>query len=141
MNKPVLYLDVVGTLMVERGKSLALAPEARAFVDAAKQRFELRFLTTLEECHAVAVARALEADIRYTHFRHNIGKAAAIDYSTNFWWVDDDPTAADLLRLSDERRSDRLMAVDRRRGVTLALWRKIESALDGADANERSADT
>ncbi len=140
MPKPVLYLDVVGTLMIEKGKRLELAPEARAFVDRAKERFELRFLTTLEERHAVAVARALETDIRFVGFRHNIGKAAAIDFSENFWWVDDDPTAADLLRLSDERRSDRLIAVDRRTGVTLATWRKIASALDGDDATERSAE-
>lgn len=140
MPKPILYLDVVGTLLVEKGSRLQLAAFAKAFVHEAREHFELRFLTTLEEHNALAVAKALETEIRYVPFRHAIGKAAAIDFKSEFWWVDDDPSPNDLLRLSDQRCSDRLLVVNRRDGVTEATLRKLMDSLKLLGHTETAAD-
>lgn len=125
MAKPVLYLDILGTLMLDRGGELQLASYARTFVKAVRDRFELRFLTDLEEYQALGVAQALEAPISYVPYSRALGKAGALDFSEEFYWVDDDPTPADLLRLSDERCSERLIPVNRREGVTEATLKKL----------------
>lgn len=140
MPKPILYLDIVGTLLVERGSRLQLAAYAKTFVHEAREHFELRFLTSLEEHNALAVARAVDTDIAYISFPRAIGKASAIDFKRIFWWVDDDPTPNDLLRLSDERCSDRLLMVNRRDGVTEATLRKLLDSWKRAGETERAAD-
>lgn len=139
MAKPILYLDIVGTLLVEGGASLRLAPYARTFVQEAAKQFELRFLTSLEEHNALAVSKSLEVDIPYVPFRRGLGKATSIDFSREFWWIDDNPTPTDLLRLADERRSDRLMVVDRRSGVTESTLRKLLDALRASGENQNAA--
>ena len=130
MQKPVLYLDIVGTLLLDRGGRMDLAPFAKSFLDQVKDRFELRFLTSLQEHQALAVARALNAEIDYVPFPRALGKAAVIDFSEEFFWIDDDPTPADLLRLSDARRSDRLIPVNRREGVCESTLRKLMGTLE-----------
>jgi hypothetical protein len=125
MIKPVLYLDIVGTLLLETGAGMDMAPFASEFVDAVKDTFEIRFLTSLEEHHALRVARHLGIEARYVPFRHNLGKSSSIRFDEVFFWVDDDPNPADLLRLSDERCSERLIPVNRREGVTEETLRKL----------------
>lgn len=125
MAKPVLYLDILGTLLVERNSGLDFAPFARTFIETVKRQFDVRLLSTMEEHHAIQVARALDFEPNYMTFRRALGKTSAINFSEIFLWVDDDPQPADLLRLSDERCSDRLIPVSRRDGVTEATLRKI----------------
>jgi hypothetical protein len=138
MPKPVLYLDVVGTLLLEKGGELVVAPFARAFVDAVKPAFEVRLLTSLEEHHALRVTRALELEAHYVPFRRALGKASSIRFDELFFWVDDDPGPEDLLRLSDERCSERLIPVNRREGVTEATLRKLMATLKEVEAAQRS---
>lgn len=136
MGKPVLYLDIVGTLLLEKGGGMDVAPYAKTFLDSVKDRFHLRFLTSLEEHHALRVAKALDVDVDYVPFRHALGKTSAIDFSENFFWVDDDPTPADLLRLSDERCSERLIPVTRREGITDATLKKLLVTLEECETSE-----
>lgn len=138
MAKPVLYLDVVGTLLTEKNGNLEFAAFARPFIEGVKRLFEIRFLTTLEEHQTLRVSKALEFTATYVPFRHALGKVSAIDFRETFFWVDDDPKPGDLLRLSDERCSDRLIPVNRREGVTeatlkkiLTTWQQIQTAQAG----------
>ncbi|MAG54760.1 MAG: hypothetical protein CMJ83_00560 [Planctomycetes bacterium] len=135
MSKPVLYLDIVGTLLLEKGGEMEMAPFAQQFVDGVRDAFEIRFLTSLEEHQAQRVGEKLGIQPAYVPFRHALGKASALRFDENFFWVDDDPNPADLLRLSDERCSDRLIPVSRREGVTEATLRKLFATLDDRRAS------
>lgn len=126
MRKPTLYLDVVGTLLLEKGGEMAVAPGARRFIEQIQHRFRVILLSELEEHQALRVAHALGLErVRYQSFRRALGKTSAIRMDSDFFWIDDDPEPADLLRLSDERRSNRLIPVNRREGVTEATLRKL----------------
>ena len=78
MRKPVLYLDVVGTLLLEKGGELTVAPFAKAFVEAVKDHFQIQLLTTLEEQHALRVYRARGLVAEYLPNRHALGQASSI---------------------------------------------------------------
>ena len=125
MSKPILYLDIVGTLLLEKGGEMEMAPFAQEFVNRVRDSFELRILSSLEEHHAARIAKHLGVDAAYVPFRRALGKASSIQFDEAFYWVDDDPNPADLLRLSDERCSDRLIPVNRREGVTEATLDKL----------------
>ena len=127
--KPVLYLDVLGVLFVDRGGKPEPVAFAKEFIEGVKGSFELRFLTRLEEHEALRASRRLGVEIGFVPFRRALGKASAIDFREEFYWIDDDPTPADLLRLSDERRSERLIPVNRREGVTEATLKKLRTVV------------
>jgi hypothetical protein len=122
--KPVLYFDV-GALIVERHGAPTKAAFAPAFLDAVKGKFRLRLLSSLEEHVARARLKPFKFDPEYVAYRRALGKASAIDFRTPFYWIDDDPTPADLLRLADERASDRVITVSRRDGVTEQTLKKL----------------
>jgi len=124
-RKPVLYLDVVGTLLLDRGGRLDLAPFARSFMQQVARHFTLRFLTALQEYQALTVARALGTEVAYVPYPRALGKASVIDFAEDFYWLDDDPVPADLLKLADERCSHRLIPVSRREGVTEKVLSKL----------------
>lgn len=126
MRKPTLYLDVVGTLILEKGGEMAVAAGARRFVEAIQPQFRVVLLTELEEHQALRVARALGLErARYHPYRRALGKTSAINLDSDFFWIDDDPEPSDLLRLSDERRSNRLIPVNRREGVSETTLKKL----------------
>lgn len=124
-KRPVLYLDIVGTLLVDRGADLKPADYTTAFLDQIRGKFRVRFLSSLEQHQASFVARKLAIEAEYIPYRRALGKASAIDFRDDFYWIDDDPTPSDLLRLADERCSDRLIPVNRREGVTEATLKKL----------------
>ncbi len=130
MQKPALYLDIVGTLLIDRNGELIRADYASRFIEAVRGRFDIRFLTSLEEHHAHAVAKGFGVDVRYVAYRRALGKASAIDFKESFYWIDDDPAPSDLLRLADERCSDRLIPVNRRDGVNEATLKKLLATAD-----------
>jgi hypothetical protein len=130
MKQPILYLDIVGTLLVDRGSDLRPADFAQSFLDQVRAKFRVKLLSSLEEHQATFVARKLALEAEYVPYRRALGKASAIDFSDNFYWIDDDPTPADLLRLADERCSDRLIPVNRRDGVTEATLKKLLSTCE-----------
>jgi hypothetical protein len=129
-NRPVLYLDVVGTLLADKGGRMDVAPFAAAFVKDVGARFDVRILSALEEHQAMRVCKSLQLKASYVSYRHGLGKSSSIDFSENFFWVEDDPSPADLLRLVDERCSDRLIPVTRREGVTAQTLRKLNDCLE-----------
>ena len=131
MTKPVLYLDIVGTLLIQKGGGLEVAPFARTFIQRVRDRFQLRFLSSLQEHEALAVARGLGVDVVYVSYPRNLGKATAIDFSEDFYWIDDNPDSADIIRLADERCSGRLIPVNNpREGLTEATLTKLETTLE-----------
>jgi hypothetical protein len=129
-KKPVLYLDVVGTLLVDKGDDLKPADYTPAFLEKVRDRFRIRFLSSLEVHQATFVAKKLAIEAEYVAYRRALGKASAIDFRENFYWIDDDPTPSDLLRLADERCSDRLIPVNRREGVTELTLKKLLNTLE-----------
>jgi hypothetical protein len=129
-KNPVLYLDVVGTLLVEKGAELKPADFTPAFLEQIRGKFRICLLSSLEEHQASFVARQLGIDARYLPYRRALGKTSAIDFRENFYWIDDDPTPSDLLRLADERCSDRLIPVNRREGVTDLTLKKLLSTCE-----------
>jgi hypothetical protein len=130
MKKPLLYLDVVGTLLVEKGSDLRPADYTPVFLEQIRGKFRIRLLSSLEAHQASFVAKRLAIEAEYVPFRRALGKASAIDFREDFYWIDDDPTPSDLLRLADERCSDRLIPVNRREGVTEATLKKLLSTAE-----------
>lgn len=137
-NRPVLYMDVVGTLLADKGGRMDIAPFAQAFVKDVGARFDVRILSALEEHQVMRVCKSLQLKASYVSYRHGLGKSSSIEYSENFFWIEEDPSPADLLRLVDERCSDRLIPVNRREGVTQQTLRKLNDCLAGP-AVEREA--
>lgn len=129
-KKPVLYLDIVGTLLVDKGADLKPAAFTPTFLEQIRGKFRVRLLSSLEEHQASFVAKKLALDAEYIAYRRALGKASAIDFRDSFYWIDDDPSPSDLLRLADERCSDRLIPVNRREGVTEATLKKLLSTLE-----------
>jgi hypothetical protein len=125
--KPVLYLDVLGALVVDRGGELVKCAFAQTFIDAVKTKFRVRILTSLEEHIARAEMKQFKFEPEFLNYRRALGKASAIDFRDPFYWIDDDPSPADLLRLADERCSDRVITVSRRDGVTEQTLKKLLS--------------
>lgn len=127
--KPVLYLDVLGALYVDRGGVPTKAAFAASFVDAVKGQFRLRILTCLEEHEARALLKPFKIDPEFVPYRRALGKASAIEFREPFYWVEDDPTPADLLRLADARSSDRIIAFTKRDGATEQTLKKLLATL------------
>ena len=73
MSKPILYLDIVGTLLLEKGGEMEMAPFAQEFANRVRDSFELRFLSSLEEHHAARIAKHLGVDATYVPFRRGLG--------------------------------------------------------------------
>lgn len=130
LTQPNLYLDIVGTLVLQEGSSFRLAPFAREFVSELKDRFKLVFLSRLSTAAAGEVADLLEADIEFGSYRKGLGKVSGIDFSHPFIWVDDAPSSRDLMRLAEERCSAQLVTVNGKDGVTRATLNKVENCLE-----------
>ena len=128
--KPNLYLDIVGTLVLQEGSSFRLAPFAREFITEVREHFHLEFLTSLSEPAAIEVAELLEVPIAYGTYRRGLGKVSGIDFSHPFLWIDDAPTARDLMRLAEERCSSQLITVNGKDGVTRVTLGKVENCLE-----------
>lgn len=130
MNRPILYLDLVGTVLLEKGGEMAFASFADEFVSQVQRRFRIVLMTPLAEHQAMRVAKSLGMEAEYMPHRQAMGKSTAIDFRQPFVWVDANPTPSDLLRLSDERCSERLVPVNRREGVTDQTLRKVLATLE-----------
>jgi hypothetical protein len=128
--RPTLYLDIVGTLVLQDGAHFKLAPFARDFIDAVKDRFKMIFLTSLTESTARDIADVLGIKVPYGIYRRGLGKVSGIDFSRPFLWVDDAPTSRDLMRLAEERCSGQLITVNGKDGVTRLTLKKVEACLE-----------
>src|SRR5262245_51000810 len=68
-KKPVLYLDVVGTLLVDKGTDLRPADFTETFLGQVRDRFRVRLLSSLEVHQATYVAKSLHLDAEYVPYR------------------------------------------------------------------------
>lgn len=128
--RPNLYMDIIGTLVLQEGKRYRLAPFAKEFVSTIKNDFDLKFLSELTPQAAAEIAELLNADIEYIHWRKGLGKVTGIDFSKEFLWIDDAPAPRDLMRLSEERCSCSLVSVNGKDGVTRVTLDKVENSLE-----------
>ncbi|MEZ6197737.1 MAG: hypothetical protein R3F20_18775 [Planctomycetota bacterium] len=128
--RPVLYLDIIGTIVLQEGASFRMVPFAREFIRELGGRFRLVFLTELSEMAAREIANLLETEVEYAPYRKGLGKVSGIDFSRSFLWVDDAPTSRDLMRLAEERCSGQLITVNGRDGVTRTTLNKVEACLE-----------
>ena len=137
--RPVLYLDIVGTIVLQDGSTFRLAAFSRDFVNAIKNRFKVVFLTSLSESTAANIATVLGLEATYGIYRRGLGKVSGIDFANPFLWVDDAPNSRDLMRLAEERCSGRLLTVNSKEGVTRATLKKLEVCLE-ALGNDQAQD-
>ena len=128
--RPNLYLDIIGTLVLQEGTRYRLAPFAKEFIATVKDNFDLKFLSELTPTGAAEIAELLDADIEFIPWRKGLGKVAGIDFGKDFLWIDDSPGPRDLMRLSEERCSSSLVSVNGRDGVTRVTLDKVEGALE-----------
>lgn len=126
-GRPILYLDIIGTLVLQEGASFRMVPFAREFLRELGGRFRLVFLSELSEIASREIASLLEVDIEYAPYRKGLGKVSGIDFSHPFLWVDDAPTSRDLMRLAEERCSGQLITVNGKDGVTRSTLNKVEA--------------
>ena len=136
-TRPILYLDIVGTVVLQEGSSFRLAPFAREFIEQVRDRFRIIFLTDLSEPAAVEVASLLETDIEYGSYRKGLGKVSGINFGLPFLWIDDAPSARDLMRLAEERCSAQLITVNGKDGVTRTTLQKVDGCLEHLMAGVR----
>jgi hypothetical protein len=129
-GRPILYLDIIGTLVLQEGASFRMVPFAREFLRELGDRFRLVFLTELSEIASREIASLLEVEIEYSTYRKGLGKVSGIDFSRSFLWVDDAPTSRDLMRLAEERCSGQLITVNGKDGVTRSTLNKVEACCD-----------
>ena len=127
---PNLYLDIVGTLVLQEGSNFRLAPFAREFIAEVRGRFHMIFLTRLSRAAAREVAELLESDFDFGLYRKGLGKVSGIDFSRPFLWIDDAPSSRDLMRLAEERCSSQLITVNGKDGVTRTTLNKVEACLE-----------
>ena len=128
--RPNLYLDIIGTLVLQEGTRYRLAPFAKEFIATIKESFDLKFLSELTSAAATEIAELLEADIEFIPWRKGLGKVTGIDFAKDFLWIDDSPAPRDLMRLSEERCSSSLISVNGRDGVTRVTLDKVEASLE-----------
>ena len=128
--RPNLYLDIIGTLVLQEGTRYRLAPFAKEFIASVKDDFNLRFLSELTPNAAAEIADLLEADVDFIPWRKGLGKVTGIDFAHDFIWVDDAPAPRDLMRLSEERCSSSLVSVNGRDGVTRVTLDKVAASLE-----------
>lgn len=150
-GRPLLYLDIDGTLLLRRPQTDAFQdayepdPDALDFLTWAAARFECRWLST--RCRNGSADGALRA------FRFALGAASlppdwravlggipasgwsalklegiALAHPAGWWWVDDAPEEADLRRLAELGLEERLIRLDH--GDPHAL-RRVRERLEG----------
>ncbi|MEE9391593.1 MAG: hypothetical protein V3W41_03720 [Planctomycetota bacterium] len=128
-KRPILYLDIIGTLVLQEGSSFRVVPFAKEFVREIADRFQLVFMTELSRGAAREVADLLEMKVGYGDYRKGLGKVSGIDFTRPFLWVDDAPGSRDLMRLAEERCSGCLITVNGKDGVSRATLNKVEACL------------
>jgi hypothetical protein len=136
--KPILFLDVDGVLLRRRHPgifdSFEVAPGCLEFLGWATARFRCRWLSS--RCRkgwpdgtrrAFRVARAPLDDPRWCVLdlielaAWRASKTEAIDPRSDFWWVDDDPSADDRDWLRVHGCEDRLIEVNSDRDADALL--------------------
>jgi hypothetical protein len=127
-DRPVLYIDVDGVLLRRRMAGIfdafELAPGCLDFLEWATARFRCRWLST--RCRrgwpdgirrAFRSAGASLDDPRWAVLDliepalWTLNKSEVLDARSDFWWLDDDPTAQDRDWLRMHNREDRLVEV------------------------------
>jgi hypothetical protein len=145
--KTILIMDIDGVLLRRRHPGMfdafELAPGCLEFLERATARFKCRWLSA--RCRigwpdgtrrAFRIAGAPLDDPRWRVLNliesaaWRASKTEAIDPRSNFWWVDDDPSADDRDWLRLRQHEDRLIEVssDRDPGALLDARARISLA-------------
>jgi hypothetical protein len=115
-----LYLDIDGVLLT--AKHTRAADGVEEFVDFVTTHFECYWLTThckgesrtalkyLAQFMQPETIKKLEDAVRPTNW--DALKTEAIDFKSDFCWLDDNPFQSELARLQAEGVSNRLVLVD-----------------------------
>ncbi|RZK25055.1 MAG: hypothetical protein EOO63_16565, partial [Hymenobacter sp.] len=114
-----LYLDIDGVLLT--AKHTRPAPDVEAFVAFVTQHFECYWLTTHCKGDSATALRYLAAHLPLSTLAHlgvvqptswDALKTEAIDLSTDFYWLEDQPFQAEIACLKAAGVADRLLVVD-----------------------------
>lgn len=129
-----LYLDIDGVLLT--AKHTCAADGVDEFIDFVTTHFECYWLTThckgesrtalryLTQFMQPETIKKLEEAVRPTNW--DTLKTEAIDFKSDFYWLDDNPLQIEQTLLEKNRVSDRLILVNLNRPNELIL---IESEL------------
>ena len=128
VSLPLLYLDIDGVLLRRRHSGIfdgfELAPGCLDFLEWATTRFRCRWLSM--RCRtgfldgsrrAFGQSGARLSDARWDVLNliepaaWSVNKTEAIDPTSDFWWLDDDPSEHDRGWLRAHDREDRLIEI------------------------------
>jgi hypothetical protein len=117
--KPTLYLDVDGVFLTSwHPQAVSGAEELIEYVTS---HFECYWLTSYCRGDTRPVLKLLSKyydketlsklqSVKATHWRNH--KTDAIDFESDFYWLDDNPSRAAMKELKVHERLDRLIVVD-----------------------------
>jgi hypothetical protein len=126
-----LYLDIDGVLLT--AKHTRAADGVDEFVDFVTTYFECYWLTThckgdsrtalkyLAQFMQLETIEKLKDTVRPTNW--DALKTEAIDFESDFYWLDDNPLQVERKQLGDKGVEDRLMMIDLKRANELAATR------------------
>lgn len=135
--KPLLYLNPVGTLLVEGDKvepflETSIAPYASTFMAWATKHFNVRWLTDIPPAHAFHLAEKLGLpghEVPYVSFRE--AKSDGIEHGRHFFWADTHLTPSDVNWLTQYGKMDHFLAVNGTAGVTESHKTWLANKLNG----------
>ena len=115
-----LYLDIDGVLLTS--KNTQAAPGVDEFVDFITQHFDCYWLTTHCKGDSTSALQYLSRFLlpatidKLKKFFHptnwDVLKPEALDWESDFYWLDDNPFQSELAILTANQASSRLVIVD-----------------------------
>ena len=137
-----LYLDIDGVLI---GKNQTIPNKIEDFLKFVIQEFECYWLTTHCKGELKTVIKYLGDFYPESHEKYwrkvkptnwDVLKTEAIDYTSDFIWLDDQPLQSELIQLSENESIDRLIIVDLKKNSEIARIRKLLEAKINNTANK-----
>jgi len=114
-----IYIDIDGVLLTSRHTQAA--PGAKALIDFVTKHFDCYWLSSYCKGDAAPVLRLLSryfdkatmeklAGVKATDWRRQ--KTDAIDFESDFYWLDDNPSNSAIQELKQHDCLDKLILVD-----------------------------
>lgn len=143
MDKPTLYIDVDGVLFGLYGdpECFQLRPGVSSFLTWATKHFECKWLTCWPEKALRELAKATYGFSgapfpEYVEWGPG-NKTDGIDYTREWFWIDDGPVGREMRDLADRGVRDRLIRVDGNGPDELERVRTVlQERLDALKAKE-----
>jgi hypothetical protein len=139
MNKKqsLLYLDIDGVLLGKNNPNdteIILAKHAKEFLEFCLENFKCYWLTThckdgdasplIQQLREYADDSVIELIRRFCPAIWKTLKTEAIDFASDFYWIDDDPLQCEIDQLKQNKVFDRWIEVNTRKrpdGLSLAI--------------------